>query len=187
MLNCHAGQNADSRQDAHRAIALRFKLFTVWKLLCASRVLLRIWIKKMLVWISTRSLRTRDEDTWNSVYSSKLLPCTIYKEERNNEMLVWQLRWLTYTVRSSVRFLNARDSMVWSRRTLLSTLQKVIKREYINHNLRYAKLFEYALIVERFVIFYCKDGGKIWHSSIKVLFLNRTPLKIPSIWNTTKR
>jgi len=67
---------------------MRFKLFRVCKLLCASRVLLRIWIKKLLVWISTRSLRTRDEDTWNSVYSSKLLPCTMYKEKRNNEMLV---------------------------------------------------------------------------------------------------
>jgi hypothetical protein len=42
--------------------------------------------KKMLVWISTRSLRTRDEDTCNNVYSSKLLSCTMYKEERNNEM-----------------------------------------------------------------------------------------------------
>jgi len=51
--------------------------------------------------------------------------------------------------------------MVWSRRTLLSTLQKVIERECISHNLRYGELFGYVLIVERFVIFYYKDRGKI--------------------------
>lgn len=123
-LSFHTSQNIDPRQDVHRVIPLRFHLFAVCKLLCTSTVLLWIWIKNMLVWSGTTRLRTRDEDMCDSVYSNKLLPCIRNVIRRS----IWQLRLNTYTVRSSVRLRNACDSMVWSRRTLLSTLQKVIKR-----------------------------------------------------------
>ena len=41
-LSFNTGQNADPGEDAHRAIALRFKLYIICKVLCTSRV--RSWL-----------------------------------------------------------------------------------------------------------------------------------------------